>query len=217
MKKRNVLLEIFCVGLFLVFQAACGPTSSSARTTDNPVINQETPTITPSGSFGSAPDERGDLPSEGILSINFVDALVGEVCTFELPIELAWNEGQGAITGETEASCALSAVMCGDACITMNSDWELEVSVSGTVYIDEADAPDGEIHADFVFSGTLTNYASEWPEGAIPAFTIEQPFIIEQPGLILPLVLPLKVGASTSISSEGGGEPINVLLQSLSP
>ena len=205
MLKKYDFLKIFLSVFILVVPAACSSISP------NP-----TPTPTPGGSIQSGPADGNPLPNQGILSIEFRDVLVQEVCAFDLPFSLDWEEGQGLITGETEASCLLSAVQCGDACITMNSDWELEVSLSGTVYVHEKDSPEGEIHADLVFSGLLKNYASEWPAGAVPAFTIEQPFIVEQPGLILPIVLALQEGASTSISPEGGGEPLTFTLCSLS-
>ncbi|MEJ2413607.1 MAG: hypothetical protein P8Y34_11545, partial [Anaerolineales bacterium] len=102
-------------------------------------------------------------------------------------------------------------------CITMNSDWELSVSLTGSVTTGSENSPSGEIHGDFSLSGTLKNYASEWPEGSIPAFTVDQPFIVEQPGMILPLVLPLEEGASTQISPPSGGEPMIFVLHLSTP
>ncbi len=216
MQKNNHPLAIFCAVFLLGIQAACSPGSHSAPTPSNPVPVGVTPTTTPHGYSQSQQAVTEGKPTQGTLSINFIDALIGEVCSFDLPVEMEWNEGQGVIKGETEASCALSAIQCGDACVTMNSDWELAVSLSGTLYSEQENTVDVEIHSDLLFSGVLKNYASEWPQGSIPVFTVEQPFILEQPGLILPLVLPLKVGASTSISPEGGGEPINIIIQTLS-
>ena len=217
MHKKGFLQMVFWVVFLLVIPSACNSVSSNPATDNETLTNKQTPTNTPDGSFQSTPDPGDSFPNQGTLSIDFVDALVQELCVFELPFTLEWTAGQGLISGETEASCLLSAIQCGDACVTMHSDWELVVSLAGTVYFDDESAPEGEIHADLVFSGILMNYASDWPEGAIPAFTIEQPFIMEQPGLILPLVLPLKVGANTSIAPEGGGEPMNVTLQTLAP
>ncbi len=208
---------VFWVVFLLVIPSACNSVSSNQTTDNETLANKQTPTYTPDGSFQSTPDPGDSFPNQGTLSIDFVDALVQELCIFELPFTLEWTARQGLSSGETEASCLLNAIQCVDACVTMHSDWELEVSLAGSVYFDDESAPEGEIHADLVFSGILMNYASDWPEGAIPAFTIEQPFIMEQPGLILPLVLPLKVGANTSIAPEGGGEPMNVTLQTLAP
>lgn len=142
MQKKCYLLSIFFTICILVIQAACSSISSSRTMDDDPVSIEQTPTVTPGGSIQSRPENGGPLPSQGILTIDFNDALVQQVCSFELPFKLEWKDGQGLITGETEASCSLSAILCGDACVTMNSDWELEVSLSGTVYVDEEDAPE---------------------------------------------------------------------------
>jgi hypothetical protein len=190
-------------------QIGCSATAAPESKADDSKLAVATPTPTPQGeSYSTTPEVEVPMPAQAVIAISFRDGLLGEICAFDLPVSFQWGEDQNLITGETEANCYLSAVQCGEACITMNSDWDLAVSLSGSVFMGADDAPQGEIHGDFVFSGTLKNYASEWPAGSIPAFTIDQPFVVEQPGIILPIVLELEDGATTQISPPSGGEPI---------
>jgi hypothetical protein len=213
MPKKNLHLSIFLTGFLMMGLTACSTDLLTPSTPDHLQQNDHTPTVTLVGGLSTA--KAGDdlpLPTNGTLEISFIDGLIRELCIFSVPITIEWGDEQSIVTGETEALCALNAVQCGDACVTMNSDWELEVSLAGTVYMGAEDAPSGEIHADFVFSGILKNYASDWPPGAIPGFTMDQPFVIEQPGTILPLVIALEDGATTQLVSAAGGEPMDITL-----
>ncbi len=212
------IFAILSASILLLSQIGCSTTAAPDLAADELKQLTITPTFTPHGEYSSPkPEVEEPLPSQAVIEISFIDGLLGELCTFNMPITIQWGEDQNPVKGETEANCNLTAVQCGDACITMNSDWELAVSLSGSVYMGSEDSPKGDIHGDFVFSGTLTNYASDWPAGAIPVFTIDQPFVVEQPGLILPLVLQMEEGASAQISPLSGGEPMSFVLHLGSP
>lgn len=200
-------------GMLLFFQVGCSASAGpqppaaglrSATSTPTPTPEEETYSLTP--------EMVVPLPDQAVIEISFRDALLGEICVFNLPVTIQQNEDQNSVSGETEATCNLSALQCGEACITMNSDWDLSVSLTGSVTTNSENAPSEEIQGDFALSGTLKNYASEWPEGSLPAFTVDQPFIVEQPGMTLPLVLKLEEGASTQISPPSGGEPMTFVL-----
>jgi hypothetical protein len=199
--------------MLLFFQVGCSASAGIQSPAAGLELATSTPTPTPEGeTYSLTPKVKIPLPGQAVIEISFRDALLGEICAFNLPITIQQNEDQNSASGETKATCNLSALQCGEACITMNSDWDLSVSLTGSVTAGSDNAPPGEIRGDFSLSGTLKNYASEWPEGSIPAFTVDQPFVVEQPGMILPLVLKLEEGASTQISPPSGGEPMIFVL-----
>jgi hypothetical protein len=205
-------------GMLLFFQVGCNASSGPQPPAAGLRSATSTPTPTPEGeTYSLTPEVAVPLPDQAVIEISFRDALLGETCEFNLPVTIQQDEDQNSVSGETEATCNLSALQCGEACITMNSDWELSVSFTGSVTTGSENSPSGNIHGDFSLSGNLKNYASEWPEGSIPAFTVDQPFIVEQPGMILPLVLKLEEGASTQISPPSGGEPMIFVLHLGSP
>jgi len=205
-------------GMLLFFLVGCSTSAGTQAPAAGLASATRTSTPTPEGEpYSLTPEVVEPLPDQAVIEISFRDALLGETCEFNLPITIQQDEDQNSVSGETEATCNLSALQCGEVCITMNSDWELSVSLTGSVTTGSENSPSGEIHGDFSLSGTLKNYASEWPEGSIPAFTVDQPFIVEQPGMILPLVLLLEEGASTQISPPSGGEPMIFVLHLSTP
>ncbi len=159
-----------------------------------------TPTPTPE-SLGFGPDSS--LPTSGEIESRIPFPMTGEECVSHIPFAVREEQGRLVIEGEGVIDCSSSGELCGEICVTHNHILYADVSLGGEVLIGLSDSPSGVLHVDLVYTGTNTQYFTDYPPGARVLFTEQNPFQVEG-SEIIPLTFSFEDGATTEVENQLG-------------
>ena len=189
-----IKLFALCLGI-AVLAAACG---NGGTAPDAPLIApQATPTPTPPAVQGPG---GGSQPQAGSITLDFVDAETRMACNAVFPFTLDWEGETAALAGSGEIDCALRAEQCGDVCVTYHIEYRYHGDLSGS-------ADPSQLLADLLLDGSLTQYWTDIPPGAIMAFTEDNPAVIEGANTF-PLSFELVDGAVFTLENSASPEAL---------
>jgi len=136
-------------------------------------------------------------PVTGLITLEFLDAETQLACTADFPFSLNWKAETAVIAGLGEINCPLTTQQCGEACITYHIEYLYEGDLSGNVNL--AVDP-GQLQAELILDGSLTQYWTDIPPDSLVAFTEEHPMVLETAD-ILTLVFDFEDGAVFKIEN----------------
>ncbi len=182
----KIKLLVFLPAFFIAVSCSLSP--------EIPIEGQVTATPTPTEA--SLPGGQSPLPNAGVVEMRFVDAETQQECVAEFPFTITWGEEKSTLEGSGTIECLFSVEQCGDACVTFHIEYRYDGSLQGIIL----ETPERKIEAGLALTGSLTQYWTDYPAGALPAFTADNPAVIEGSD-ILPLFFAFEDGAEHRIEN----------------
>ena len=164
-------IKIFALCLVVaVLAAACG--NGGAAPSAPLIAPQPTATPTPTPPAVRGPGGGDFHPEIGKITLDFVEAETRMACSAVFPFTLDWDGDTAALAGSGEIDCALTTQQCGDVCVTYHIEYRYHGDLSGS-------ADSSQLMVDLLLDGSLTQYWTDIPPGALVAFTEDNPAVIE--------------------------------------
>jgi len=119
------------------------------------------------------------------------------------PFTIKEEQGRLVIEGEGVIDCSCSGELCGEICVTHNHILYADVTLDGEILMGSSDSPGGVLHVDLAYTGTNTQYFTNYPPGAIVLFTEQNPFQVEGSETVS-LTFAFEDGATAEVESQLG-------------
>jgi len=190
-RRQKCIVAIICLALLLL---ACGPSTvgvaPAGRSTPTP-----TPTPTPVGLILGG----NVIPGGGEIELRISDLMKpgSEDCVNHFPFVVNQDTDPLTITGEGVLFCHFESEP-GEGGIH-HAVMEYTVTVEGAIIPGAGSSGAALLRAVLTFDGSLTQYVSDYPAGAVPLFTVDNPAVIQESGP-MPLDFDYVDGATQSIT-----------------
>lgn len=202
MNCQRSLQQVIALTLVAVALSACSVLQAPPQTpaSDRDVLPTNTPTPTP--------EAQGlglgiSLPTSGEIESRIPLPMTGEECVSHFPFAIREEQGRLVIEGEGVIDCSSSGELCNDICVTHNHILYADVTLDGEVLIGLSDSPSGVLHVNLAYTGTNTQYFTDYPPGARVLFTEQNPFQVEG-SEIIPLTFVFEDSATAEAESQLG-------------
>lgn len=210
--KSHARFALVCLLVLLTcLSASCSPNLPAAPTQSD-ILNSpsSTPTPTPAvlpGLNTPAPTAPSAAPAGGEIELHFTDPGTLQECQAHFPFEISGEAGQQQISGSGVIDCQVSIQQCGEGvCVTYNSSYFMDASLSGVVLSATESYPDGGLDAGLAGTFTMKQYWTDIPPETIMAYTEANPFQVESSDII-PLFFHFRDGATCEIAGSSGALP----------
>jgi hypothetical protein len=170
-RRQKCIVAVICLALLLL---ACGPSGVAPAGRATP-----TPTPTPRGLIFAG----GDVPpGAGEIEMRVADMLKlgGEDCVNYFPFVVNQDTDPLTITGEGVVACHFQSEPSEGG--IWHAVMDYTVTVTGEIIPGAGTGGAALLRAVLTFDGTLSQYLTDYPSGAIVPFTVDNPAVIRDSG-----------------------------------